>query len=562
MSPTDITDEKPRPIFEETGLKKSTVRNFENSKLAVNTAIDTLQYAAFLVKRWGQTPLPNGETLENMLAVDGVSLWDVTAPILAAFVLPKTLARKAPLSFFSRFIKPYLSWAKYYIKTFPRIIYNSNGPDHWPSTPVCLFLGFSGYMYRDVLDPIVNRIVEDYHMDYVVLHDDGLFQESVVKLQGDGIQSIWDHRNKEVADHESRLRNKLNTNLRFLKYDKTLPTLVGSDDIALWPKVDATFRWLSMAYIPSLVPYLALAWHILEGHRPVIIISPDVADPRTRIFCLVARSLGIPSLEIQFGMYEKESVEWRFLVADRVAVWGESSRQALLAHDVPAGRITLTGSPRFDKGMDVSGIEKSECRSRFEIPAGQIMVLFASMYSLDSYSEFSNFPQMLADVKRAIFRAANSIQELCLVVKPHPLENVEETKRLAAHCGNIIFAEPGEDIKELITACDIFITLASTATMHALIARKLVIQPAFSGFAWWGKDVYQKSEVTYVVRSEEELLSCMKAVVGGQGEQMLDSLEPARLRFLQEQIYQVDGRSASRIAALAVEMMKTSGCER
>jgi hypothetical protein len=520
----------------------------------MSDAIETLQYAAGLVKRWGQTPLPNGDTLEDILTVDGVSLWAAVAPILAAFILPKVLARKVPLSVFSRFVKPYLSWAKHYIKTFPRISYRSGGMEQWPSSPACLFLGFSGYMYRDVLAPVANRFIEDYHMDYVVLHDDGLFQDSAVKLQGDGIQSIWNYRNQPVLDNESRLRNKFNANLRYLKYNKLLPALIDNTDNTLWPKVEATFRWLWRVYIPSLIPYVALAQHILKQHRPFIIISPDVADPRARIFCLVARLIGIPSLDVQFGMYEKESVEWQFFLADRVALWGESSRQVLLAHYVPADRITITGSPRFDALTNANEIEISEHRLRFGISDDQIMVLFASMYSLEHYSEFGNFPQVLADVKRAVFRVANSINELRLVVKPHPLENVQDTRQLAYGCKNIIFAESSEDIRELIKASDVFITLASTATCDALIARKPVILPRFPGFAWWDEDVFQKSKVTYEVCSESELLCCLKEFVCGHGEQMLDKLEPARQVFLQEQVYRTDGHAADRIAALAMEM--------
>ena len=44
-----------------------------------------------------------------------------------------------------------------------------------------------------------------------------------------------------------------------------------------------------------------------------------MADLRTRLFCLAGRVLGIPLLEVQFGLYAEDSVEWQFLVAERVA---------------------------------------------------------------------------------------------------------------------------------------------------------------------------------------------------------------------------------------------------
>lgn len=520
----------------------------------MNNAFDTLQTAADLVKKSGNSLLPNGKTLRETLIVDGVSFWNVAAPALAAYCFPKDLARKTPPTLFNRLCKQYLRLAKQRIKSlvpFPR---SSDGCARWPSDPVCLFLGFSGYMYRDVLEQIKSRFDKNHEMNCVVLHDDARLQPTAVKLSGDGVQSLWDHWTPQADVEEKRIRQELRDSIQSVNFKNVLADVDCAEKGTVWPKIEPTFNWLFHVYLPSLVPYLALTRHILKEHHPTIIISPDVADPRTRLFCLAGRMLGIHSLEVQFGLYNKDSVEWQFFVADKVAVWGESARRLLTkTHSVPEDRIIITGSPRFDGLTKVSGAQITATRARLGIHDGKAMVLFASQYLLSYFREFGDYHTVQRSVKQAIFQVADRLGQMSLVVKPHPLENVQETKKLAEGCRNIVFVDKSEDIRELTKACDVFITLGSTATMEALVARKLVIFPSFPRFVWWD-DMYLKNNVAVVVKSEEELENKLKEVVSGQRERLLDELEPARRRFLGEWVYKADGKATNRIADLAKQM--------
>jgi hypothetical protein len=314
------------------------------------------------------------------------------------------------------------------------------------------------------------------------------------------------------------------------------------------------FTWLFRIYLPLLLSQVAIARHILEQHRPILLISPDVADPRTRLYCLLGRQLGIPSLEIQFGMYGEEGVEWQFFVADRLAAWGEKAREVLIAHGVPAERITMTGSPRHDSLVEMPASDVAWTRARLGVPEGSSIVVFASTYSPSPYDDFVD-PKLLVLVKKAVFQAADKATGLCLVVKPHPLENVCETKRLARECRNILFTDPHAEIRELIKACDAFVTLGTTSTVDALIAKKLIIWPALPGLVWWD-DNFIKSGATLVARSEEELVRSLQMIVDGSRNRILADLEPSRQRFLRQWVHKADGQASARIEALALQMAK------
>ena len=179
-------------------------------------------------------------------------------------------------------------------------------------------------------------------------------------------------------------------------------------------------------------------------------------------------------------------------------------------------------------------------------------MLFASSYSINSYNAVVD-PRHLIEVKKKIFTIVSRINGLFLVVKPHPAENVHQIRRLVHGYQNVLIADQLADIRELIPACDAFITMGSTATMDALIARKLVIFPNFPGLVWWD-DVYLKNNVAVVASSEEELERIFRAIISGKSRQLLDELESARQRFIKEWIYQPDGRAAVRIADLATQM--------
>lgn len=521
----------------------------------MNPTLETLQYSADLTKRMGNASCPNGKSVREMLSIEGISLWDIVTPILAVNLLSADITRQTLPNIFNRICWPYLSLMKQRAKSFIPFSRGAGGCSLWPAEPVCLLLGFSGYMYRDVLEPVKAYFDENSEMNCVVLHDDGRFHQSAVKISGKGVQSIWQHWDSSVNADEKMAFTMLAKVLKEVKTDCLWAVLDAKEKREIWPKIEPTFKWLWMVCFPSLIPYFVLAKHILNEHPNAIIISPDQADPRIRLFRAIGQLYSIPSLEVQFGLYGKECVEWQFFASDKIAVWGNTSRQVLLDHGVPDDSVTVSGSPRFDNLANINDDQVLKVRTRLGIPTDRAMVLLASHPSPVYYNDVGNSPYTRKSVKRAIFQAADKLPGMTLVVKPHPLEDMEETKKSSEGCKNIIFVDRSEDIRELTKACDVFITLGSTATMDAIVARKLVVYPSFPGFVWWD-DLYLEGNVSVVVKSEEELVDKLYAAVSGKCDAMLDELEPARRIFLNNYVYQSDGQSTARIAALARKMAR------
>lgn len=319
----------------------------------------------------------------------------------------------------------------------------------------------------------------------------------------------------------------------------------------MWENLKNVFNRFFRADLPLLVPQAVVAKHILTTHRPALVISPDVADPRTRVYTLLCRKMGIPSLDVQFGLVGDEGIEWRFFSADKLAVWGAASKEAMLKHGISEEKIIITGSPRHDCLVNVPVAKIKSMRTELRIPQKSAIVLLASAYQLKDYNQYSN-PELLRSMKRSVFEAADKTPGICLIVKPHPSEDVRETRALAGKNKNIIFVSQKSDIRELTRICDAFVSFGSTATADALISGKLVICPVFPGWIW--SDLFKNSGATLVPTSAAEVLEVFRLVAGGSYEIVRAEHETARQDFLTHWVYKADGMSTKRITELALQM--------
>ena len=513
--------------------------------------LDTLQYTTGLVKTWGQSRLPNGSTLAEALTLNGIPFWNAFAVELARIYMPAALTSNSDIS---QIIRPYLSRAKHTLRAFVHRR-STHGCSTWPVNQTILCLGFSDYIYRDVLQPVANLLAEHPDCRVVSLSDKSWHKVNQRLCQNGLYQTVWQHWNQQVCRQISHLKQKVHRTKINLRASDYMLSIIHDDDQCRRRYLEHVLNLFFRVFLPFFIPQAIVARHILESHRPALIISPDVADPRTRIYTLLCRQMGIPCMEVQFGVTGVEGIEWQFLTADKVAVWGEDSKETMIKHGIPEEKIIITGSPRHDCLVDVPDAAVKEMRAKLGVPEKSVMVLLASAYQLQTYNEYSN-PEMLRSMQRAVFEAAAKTPEIFLVVKPHPLENMRETRSLAGKNKNIIFVSQKSDIRELTRICDVFVSFGSTATADALIVGKLVICPVFPGWIW--SDLFKNTGATLVPTSPAEVLEAFRLVANGTHEGVRAKLEPARQTFLSRWVDRADGLATERVAKVALGMAQIS----
>lgn len=515
------------------------------------------QKAANLVKSWSVAPFHDGRTLGDCLEINGWPLWPMVEVEFAVYHVGPSLTAWPDNRISLLRIKHQLARIRKVMRR-----RHEGGTDlarsGWPVRPAALFLGFSSYMLRDVLLPVIDELSKNTQSPPVVLYDGdtlpGSYNGNIRRVDlGPPLkcpQLPWQAFLDERAHARARgARRALIEASKMLLRSSRLMAIVSGEGGDYWPLLRWPCERLLRFRLPELLPLAAATENVLDHYPVGLLVSPDVADPRVRAFVLLAKARGIPTLEIQFGTYGPEAVEWRFFLADTLAVWGESPRRVMAAHGVPAERMVVTGSPRHDSLARPNPAAVAAMRGDLGAGANDRIVLFASTHTTDSLSN----PTVVREMKEAVFHACVKMPGLRLAIKPHPLENVSETRSLAPSGADFIFLDPARDIRPYIAACDIFISTGSTATLDALILDKPVICLNFPGWETFS-DLFARSGATLPAGNAAETRQALLALSAPGEECLMRKLQDGRRRFVEDWAYRVDGGSAARISKLALQL--------
>ena len=511
--------------------------------------VKTLNFSADLVGLLGDVKLENGLTLEEALTIDGFSFWDVISPELAHSYIPRILASTKPPSLLDIIKSSILSVSF----IFRKINFTKNKtiikPEPCEINVLCL--GFVNQMYRDIVNPIVTRLDDHEYINTLILSDKKWDKLEPPFSKRCSFQSIWSYWDKDLFNKAAEIETAILHVKKATKSTNIILDALPEDIKYLSDHFKLLFEKLFNFHLPRIARQVVLAEKVLKLHKPKIIVSPDVADSRARIYTILSRQLGITSLDVQFGLAGKEAVEWRFLAANYVAAWGQLSKEAILNQGISPNRVITTGSPRHDYQFTVSNQERINRRRGLGVPDNAELFVLASVYSLKTHDKFSD-PKILIGMKNAVFDAFRDMPNAFLIVKPHPVENEPETKALILDAKNIIQVSRDSDIRELIKICDNFISFGSTATIDALIAGKLTICPIFPG--WVYNDFFKESNSVIIPTSAAEMKAVVKDIVVGLGEK-LSSNDDARREFLEKNIFMLDGKATLRIEKLILEII-------
>jgi CDP-Glycerol:Poly(glycerophosphate) glycerophosphotransferase len=508
--------------------------------------------SAEAVRAWGRHRLPDGRTVEEALTVERVPFWSVLSPSFAFGHVSQVLLRKERRAFGSERMQLLAKRAKRRMLDLGMGATSlMSGGRRWPASRPFLFLGFTPHIYRETMKPVAQRVASLGGHPVVVLDDSRPGRSNATRPDGLDRQSLWQNWNAEVASTARTMRSALAQAGGLLASSGGLPAAVESSGLVP-SRFHGLIRWLTKVALPRAAAHAAIARHIIARHRPVLIISPDVNDPRTRVFCLEGKLASIRSLEVQFGFYGPNDVEWRFFEADHLAVTGQANLEVMKGHGIPAEKMTVTGSPRYDEVVTAGAEVTGRVRARFGVSKEKVMLLFASQ---PFYYGVFRSPEARLGMIRSLLVAAAGLRRVVLVIKPHPLERAADLRQIAKGHPNVVWAEGQEDIRELIRATDAFVTFFSGTTFDALVMGKPAINLAFPGAC--ANPLFEDCGATTVVRSPEQVAAVMRTL-DAEGSAGLSGDASRRESFLRDWFYELDGQASRRIEALALRLAAAS----
>ena len=504
---------------------------------ATQKYLDRLWLAANLAKKWGQASVSTEGTLAETLSVGGISLWEASAVDFARLYLPTLLDRDFQFRGLLHQFRSRGSTAKHNLlvhREIRRWVRNSVPL----TTAQPLFLGSTEYIYRDVLWPVVLEYGRG--QDATTIYDSVVWRPAAPAFEGI-FESTWQHWLPAVKKRAADFRASVRSLQRGLMGSSEFRKVFFQDGENVWPWMERILTRMFEVHWPRLARHIAISEHVMASSKPSVVVSGDVADPWTRVFCFQARRVGIPSVQVQFGLCGPDSTEWQFCAADRLLVWGEQSANMMELHGVSRRRMSITGSARHD-----SSCVQSVSSQQVGLPHGKVAVLFASVYYLASYDPNST-AAVIEQIKTSIIEAAISTPEIFLMIKPHPREDGDALLRLVGNRKNITVLDPATDIREFIGLAQVFITFGSTSTVDALIANKLTVCPLFGEWCWTDLQMYANSGATVVVRTAAEIRVLFSRIGAGHVPQMIKALAAARQEFLIKWTNHADGQSARRV---------------
>lgn len=518
-----------------------------------------------LFKLLGETVLPSGRDLSTELCLGTeISLWEVMAPYLVLYRFPWWYMPEGSAPSLrqrlDRFIRPYRGLGGHFRDfVFSPLARNEAGCARWPEgEATVLFLGFSPTHYRDVLHPVAALLMREHRMQGVVIGDSPSWALSADQDAGPRFQTFWEHWENDVEDRVQAalkqlqaIQKSLLNRSHFKAFSQNVRASI--DRTALRREMS----WLFWREFRRLISQIGAACHILRRHRPALIIFSDDTDPQCRIYSLLGRLHGIPSLIVQQGFASPAYPDWSFFSADAVAAMGQAARTAMISQGIPADRITVTGHPGFDRLMGLQPDACARVRADLKITDGQRMVLFASQ---PPYVGVFNTPQIRREMMKAVVRAAASVENVRLVIKPHPAEDVHEIVGLIGPEPGIVVVDKAADITLFIKACDVLITFFSQSALQAIYAGKPVINVAFPGCG--GATLFLESGATWIARSPDEIVKQLRKLTGQNRIAETAGRNADRERFLLEWAHLPDGRAAERVVQTALLLLEERGGDR
>ncbi|MBX7100240.1 MAG: hypothetical protein K1X89_21165 [Myxococcaceae bacterium] len=256
----------------------------------------------------------------------------------------------------------------------------------------------------------------------------------------------------------------------------------------------------------DLVTFAAGFQDVVARERPRIVVVGNPFTLEGSVATLVAHASRIPVACVEHGtIFGGGDAYWIDSRVDRILVWGEPSKRALLENGVEASAISVVGAPRLDSVINRAQV--TEART----------VLVATSGAGDSVSHAEQ-----AAFLEALYATASELTDVQWVVKLHPKDPESAYQAAAARYprarvsverGNR--SRSGLDIYDYLARAKVMVTITSSAALDAMVARVPVVTWLPRPAAHYAHVEFIARKATTQVTSQSELKSALVSILGG-----------------------------------------------
>lgn len=325
----------------------------------------------------------------------------------------------------------------------------------------------------------------------------------------------------------------------------TASTLMYSG-IPMLPFMQEALDTVFLCGVPRITYEIEGSFAMLKRFRPHLVLLRASVSNQTHfpILALVARSLGIPAIELQHGLeYLGPGSMSRAHTAEYIATYGSLVARQLHAIGYAPNKTLVVGSPRFDAYFVPIHAPKHPFFTVLVL-APEMVTIFFDTYEVTAYY-------------RAAAAAVRAIPGAVALIKMRPIPERESFHRQAireAFEGVTHMIAQYESVAQCLSCSDAMITCYSTVVLEAFLSQVPVVLVAISSGERLSVDghftTYADAGALRIAHSTEEAIRCLQILTDPKAHAKSTTAAQA---FLKEH-YAFDGRSSKRMLARMREL--------
>ncbi|MDD5086528.1 MAG: UDP-N-acetylglucosamine 2-epimerase, partial [Candidatus Nanoarchaeia archaeon] len=386
-----------------------------------------------------------------------------------------------------------------------------------------LFLVYT-HSHVNTLVPILNKLKEKY----TVVKRDGFTDNVAKKLNKNNIKY-------------NDLEGYLNIKSLFRIKNITKKTKRRLKELTKNRKQKPQMNYVLFEYFPDIVRMIEAVENMLSYEKPKLLVVMNEITTLGKISVYLAKRRGIKTVCIQHGGMGYDHESFIPVSVDKMAVWGNYSKNILIEEGTPEKKLAITGVPQFDKIVRKELTFNKDELKRIGVNSNKKVILLTTQPVKDMF-----------DITRELCKTVKSMSKTQLVIKIHPSEySIKKYKEIVKN-EKVDAVITKDYLYPLISICEVLITNSSTTGIEAMIMGKRVITVNLTG----EPDMlpYAEKNAAIGVYKKEDIKKALISVLFD--DKTKENLDKKSEEFLYGQCYKMDGKASERVANFLKNMLK------